>query len=309
MQGGMDGEEEGCGREGRRAGSCRVADSTIAWHLTAGTATAQSRGAVPASVPWTGNYSQHPVPHFLPPQHPARRCLAPGGQNNTHRHPEPTDTQSPAEPRPAVGTAAVSPWQELQDSRRGFGARQTRGTGIPSSQCWAEGSGGSWGQQSCCWWWHRGDSGLSAPGYLLILQDTATPAPPACPCSASPAAVSFQPCRGCDRAGDTNKAQTSSPELVIAKRAPQGCLLQRGLATDHSRHRQQSQRLGRRPVAKSQTTLAPCPVCSEALWHLGDRTHLWWGTARGWGFPFLAAWLAGTGHTAGQRPWSGLQTW
>lgn len=121
------------------------------------------------------------------------------------------------------------------------------------------------------------------------------------PCSASPAAVSFLPCQGCDRAGDTNRAQTSSPERVIAKRAPQGCLLQRGPATDHSRHRQQSQRLGRRRVAKSQTTLAPCPVCSEAPWHLGDRTHLW-GTARGWGFPFLAAWLAGTGHTAGQQP-------
>lgn len=55
-------------------------------------------------------------------------------------------------------------------------------------------------------------------------------------------------------------------------------------------------------MAESQTTLAPCPVCSEAPWHLGDRTHLRRGTARGWGFPFLAARLAGTGHTAGQRP-------
>lgn len=122
------------------------------------------------------------------------------------------------------------------------------------------------------------------------MQDTATPAPP------------VSPCQGCDHAGDTNRAQISSPECVIAKRAPQGCLVQRGPATDHSHHCQRSQRLGRRRVAESQTTLAPCPVCSEAPWHPGDRTHLWQGTARGWGFPFLAAWLAGTGHTAGQRP-------
>ncbi|KAL2299204.1 hypothetical protein Nmel_013846 [Mimus melanotis] len=31
----------------------------------------------------------------------------------------PTNTRYPAEPWPAVGTAAASPWQELQDSRRG----------------------------------------------------------------------------------------------------------------------------------------------------------------------------------------------
>ncbi|XP_031981141.1 interleukin-17B isoform X1 [Corvus moneduloides] len=110
------------------------------------------------------------------------------------------------------------------------------------------------------------------------------------------------PCLGCDHAGDTSRAQTPSPEHVVAKRAPRGCLVWRGPAADHSRHRQRSQRPGRRRVAESQTTLAPCPVCSEAPWHLGDRTHLRRGTARGWGFPFLAARFAGTGHTAGQQP-------
>lgn len=107
--GGTDGEEERCGREARRAGSGRVADSTIAWRLTAGTATTQSRVQCQPLSPGRGITASTPVPQF--PQHPAPPCLAPGGQSSTQQH--------TAEPRPAVGTAAVSPWQELEDSRRG----------------------------------------------------------------------------------------------------------------------------------------------------------------------------------------------
>lgn len=118
MHGGMerrrDGEEEGCRREGRRAGSGVVADSTIAWHLTAGTATARSGGVMPAPVPWTGNYSQHPRASVSPTAAPCTAVPDPGKVRAA-----PTNTQRPTDPRPAVGTAAVSPWQELEDSRRG----------------------------------------------------------------------------------------------------------------------------------------------------------------------------------------------
>lgn len=113
-------EEEGCRREGRRAGSGWVADSTIAWHSTAGTATAQSRGVTPAPVPWTGNYSQHPRASVSPTAAPCSAVPGPGKARAA-----PSNTQHPTDARPAVGTAAVSPWQKLEDSRRGRVWRQT----------------------------------------------------------------------------------------------------------------------------------------------------------------------------------------